>query len=115
MQVEKIIQHENFNYNDIDYDFSLLKLEKSLDYSDKIQPISLPEQDESVDDDTLCFVTGWGTTQNTQESREQLRAAYVPSVNQQECAKAYNNINEITNQMICAGFRKGQVDACQGE
>lgn len=86
-----------------------------MEYSETIQAIALPEQDEPVDDDTLCYVTGWGNTQNSQESKEKLRAAFVPSVNQEKCAEAYRNFGSITDQMICAGFRKGQVDACQGD
>jgi trypsin len=115
IQVEEIIQHEDFNYQIIDFDFSLLKLDQSLEFSEKIRSIALPEQNEVVEDDTLCFVTGWGNTQNVQESREKLRAAFVPSVNQTSCTEAYESFGGITDQMICAGFRRGQVDACQGD
>lgn len=114
IQVERIIQHENFDYYTIDFDFSLLELETALVFSDQIQPIALPSQDEPVDDDTLCIISGWGNTQNAQESKEKLRAAYVPSVNQKECEAAYSSFGGITDRMICAGFKKGQVDACQG-
>lgn len=112
--VLRIIQHELFNYFTIDYDFALLELEQPLVFSDKIQAIALPAHDEPVTDDTLCMVSGWGNTQNVQESREKLRAAYVPSVNQDECSTAYGNFGGVTDRMICAGFKKGQVDACQG-
>lgn len=115
IQVEKIIQHENFNYYDIDFDFSVLKLSESLEYTENIKQIALPEQDEEVEDDTLCFVSGWGTTHSSNQSREKLRAAYVPSVNQEFCTEAYKNFGPITDQMICAGFKRGQVDACQGQ
>lgn len=114
VQVAKIIQHDKFDYFTIDFDFSLLELATPLELSDRIQTIALPEQDEKVEDDTLCFVSGWGNTQNAQESKEKLRAAYVPSVNQEECDKAYQSHGGVTARMICAGFKKGQVDACQG-
>lgn len=39
----------------------------------------------------------------------------VPSVNQTECSKAYNNMGGITDRMICAGFKAGGKDACQGD
>lgn len=115
IQVQKIIQHEQFDYFTIDYDFSLLRLVKSIKFNELISAVALPEQDEAVDDETLCIVSGWGNTQNTQESREKLRAAYVPSVNQDECKNAYGNFGGISDRMICAGYKKGQVDACQGE
>lgn len=115
VQVEKIIQHEKFDYYNIDYDFSVLRLAESLNFTDSIKAVQLPEQDEEVEDGSLCFVSGWGTTHNSAQSREKLRAAFVPSVNQDDCAYAYSNFGPITNQMICAGFKKGQIDACQGE
>lgn len=114
IQVKTIIQHEKFDYFTIDFDFSLLELEQPLEFSDRIKAIALPEQDEKVEDETLCLVTGWGNTQNVQESREKLRAAIVPSVNQEDCNKAYQSYGGITDRMICAGFQRGQVDACQG-
>lgn len=104
-----------FDFFTIDYDFSLLELATSLMFSDKIQPIALPTQDEQVDDNSLCFVSGWGNTKNAQETRDKLRAAYVPSVNQNECQKTYDRFGDITDRMICAGYKKGGKDACQGD
>jgi trypsin len=115
IQVKRIIQHEKYNYFNIDYDFSLLELAETIQYSLQIQPIQLPEQDEPVEDDTLCLVSGWGNTQSAQEPRDKLRAAYVPSANQEECHEAYKAFGGITDRMICAGYKKGGKDACQGD
>lgn len=114
VKVEKILQHEKFDYSKIDFDFSLLKLAEPLTFSKQISPIALPSQDEPVEDDSLCFVTGWGNTQNSQESRDKLRAAFVPSVNQEECNTAYESFGGVTDRMICAGYKVGGKDACQG-
>lgn len=114
VKVEQILQHEKFDYSTIDYDFSLLKLAEPLTFSDSIKPIALPSQDEVVDDDSLCIVTGWGNTQSSQESRDKLRAAYVPSVNHIECNSAYQTFGGVTDRMICAGYKSGGRDACQG-
>lgn len=114
IQVKKIIQHEDFDYNTIDFDFSLLLLDEKFEFSETIQPIALPKQDEPVEDGTMSLVSGWGNTQNSLESREMLRAAYVPSVNQEECQEAYLLFGGVTDRMICAGYKKGGRDACQG-
>lgn len=108
VQVEEIIQHEDFDYNAIDWDFSLLRLAESLNFTDSIQAVLLPEQDEEVEDGTLCIVTGWGLTRNSTQSREKLRAAFVPSVNQEKCIDAYESFGPITDQMVCAGYKKGK-------
>ena len=114
IQVAEILQHESFDSWTIDFDFSILKLEESLKFSETIQPVALPTQDEEVPTGILCFVTGWGNTQNSAETREKLRGAFVPSVKQESCFKAYGNFGEITARMICAGYTKGGKDACQG-
>lgn len=57
-----------------------------------------------------------GNTRNTSESREKLRAAYVPVVKQSLCSHQYQMKGKIiTNSMICAGYKEGGRDACQGD
>lgn len=114
VNVEKIFQHEKFDYYTIDYDFSILKLEKNLEFSDKIKPVKLADLYKDVADGTNLTVSGWGNTQSSQESREILRAAFVPKFNQAKCNEAYKSYGGITDRMICAGFPSGGVDACQG-
>nr|ABV60308.1 putative trypsin [Lutzomyia longipalpis] len=113
--VKRIIQHPKFDYSTIDYDFSILELAAPVEFNEKLQPIRLPEQDEDVEDGTPLLVTGWGNTQNAQESREQLRAAIVPKSNDEVCNKAYGQFGGITARMICAGLPEGGKDACQGD
>ena len=114
VKVAKIHQHPSFSYITIDYDYSILELESELKFSDKIGTIGLPKHDEDVDDNAMCLVSGWGNTQNSSQSRDKLRGALVPKTNQEMCKEAYQFFGKITGRMICAGFEKGQVDACQG-
>lgn len=115
VSISRIVQHPQFSYSTIDYDYSLLQLAKSLSLSNSSQVIALPEQNEPVPDGTLCEVSGWGNTQSITQSRDKLRAAYVPSYNQAQCNKAYNMYGGVTDRMICAGFQQGGKDACQGD
>jgi trypsin len=115
VNVKRVVQHEKFNYNTIDFDFSLLELAEELEFDTVKQKVKLPEQDEPVKDGTLCEVTGWGVTQNPQESTEVLRVAYVPAVNQKECASSYSLFGGVTDRMLCAGYKEGGKDACQGD
>lgn len=62
IQVSKIVQHPQFNMDNIDYDFSLLKLETSIKLSASKKPVSLPTQSEEIPDKTKCLVSGWGDT-----------------------------------------------------
>lgn len=110
MSVERIEQHQQFNYSNIDYDYSLLKLSKPLNFSDSINAIKLPSIFDKVRDGTLCLVTGWGNTQNSTESRNNLRGAEVPIVNQRKCSNAYARYGGVTPRMVCAGFEIGGKD-----
>lgn len=112
-KVKRIVQHKQYNGRTIDYDFSLLELEDTIDFSEQAKPVALPGAEERVADNTTCLVTGWGATQST-ESGHRLRGAEIPIVNQEKCEKAYKQYGGITTRMICAGFDKGGKDACQG-
>lgn len=114
IQVKTIYQHELFDNEIIDYDFAILELLSELTFSLKIRPVELPQQNEAVLDETLCTISGWGHTQNILQSREKLRAAYVPTVKQETCNLAYNTFGGLTDTMICAGYMKGRIDSCQG-
>lgn len=107
--IKRIVQHHLFN-SKIDYDFSLLELSDTLEFSDKMQHIKLAAPPKSVNDGGLCLVTGWGATKNNSESRDNLRGAFVPIVNQRKCHQSYAKYGGITDRMICAGYEKGGKD-----
>lgn len=110
-ELEEVYVHDDFDYGTIDYDYSLLKLKNSLNFTDAIKSIALPEVDEDdIPDDTICIVSGWGNTMNSSESRLKLRAAKVPVVNQESCIKKYQSIGGVTPRMICAGYEEGGKD-----
>ncbi|XP_055907479.1 trypsin-1-like [Eupeodes corollae] len=113
--VKKVTVHPKYNPSTIDYDFSILELE---DYKTKgltSGNAKLPKAGEDVADGTLLQVTGWGNTQNSQESRLHLRAASVPKTNQEKCNSSYARYGGVTDRMLCAGLEKGGKDACQGD
>jgi trypsin len=113
--VKEIVQHQNFSYQNIDWDYSLIHLNASLNFDATKSAISLPEQNEVIKDKASCIVTGWGNTQNSSESRNVLRKADVPIVNQVKCSQAYKNYGGVTARMLCAGLEEGGKDACQGD
>uniref|UniRef100_A0A3F2YXL9 trypsin n=1 Tax=Anopheles funestus TaxID=62324 RepID=A0A3F2YXL9_ANOFN len=115
VRVARTLEHPNYDDNTIDYDYSLLELESELTFSDLVQPVALPEQDEAVEDGTMTTVSGWGNTQSAAESNAVLRAANVPTVNQEHCENAYKLSGGITERMLCAGYEQGGKDACQGD
>ncbi|EAU77992.1 AGAP012842-PA [Anopheles gambiae str. PEST] len=62
----------------------------------------------------MGIVSGWGLTLSDADSNDVLRATNVPTVNQQECNKAYQSMyGGITDQMFCAGYKQGGQDTCR--
>lgn len=112
--VAAFFQHPDYNSATIDFDYSILGLQKPLEYSSSIQPIALPD-DNNILDGAYCRVSGWGNTQNANESPLSLRAVNVPIVNQTDCHEAYARFGGVTERMICAGYPGGMKDACQGD
>lgn len=115
LRLQKIVQHEKFNFSNVDYDFSLLQLQHPIEFDETKKAIKLPDADQMFDDGEACFVSGWGNTQNLLESREWLRQVQVPLVNQQVCSDKYKQYGGVTERMICAGYLEGGKDACQGD
>ncbi|XP_054741883.1 trypsin-1 [Anastrepha obliqua] len=115
LRVKDIVQHEKFNFSNVDYDFSLLRLEKEIQFSENKKSVKLPEESNEFMDGDICYVTGWGNTQNASESRQWLRQAEVPLFNQDLCSEKYKKFGGVTERMICAGYLEGGKDACQGD
>lgn len=110
IDVKEIVQHQNFSYQNIDWDYSLIRLNESVDFDESKTAILLPETNEVIEDKASCAVTGWGNTQNATESRNVLRKADVPIVNQVKCSQAYKNYGGVTARMLCAGLEEGGKD-----
>ncbi|XP_036329071.1 trypsin-1-like isoform X2 [Rhagoletis pomonella] len=113
LRVNEIVQHEKFNYSNVDYDFSLLRLDKEIQFSENKKSVKLPGASDEFMDGDICYVTGWGNTQNESESRQWLRQAEVPIFNQDLCSEKYKQFGGVTERMICAGYLEGGKDACQ--
>uniref|UniRef100_A0A182TUE7 trypsin n=1 Tax=Anopheles melas TaxID=34690 RepID=A0A182TUE7_9DIPT len=112
VRVARIVPHPMHGSKN-NYDIALLELKNELTFSEKVQPISLPEQDEPIEEGTMGIVSGWGLTLSEADSNDVLRATNVPTVNQQECNKAYQSYGGITDQMFCAGYKQGGQDTCR--
>ena len=114
VKTKKIIMHPKYHSTTFDYDVALVKLETPLkEFSVYIRPVCMPARDEKFDEESKCYVTGFGRTQQGGELAGMLRMAKVPLVDAKKCKKAYGD--KLTERMICAGFPEGGIDACQGD
>lgn len=117
MNVEKVISHEKYNKHTVDYDIAVLKLAETLNFTKSVQPIALPELNETIPDGTKCLVSGWGVSKGViQSMSHELRAVRLSIMNHATCQANYRRKRyDITDRMICAGNKKGGKDSCYGD
>ncbi|KAJ8667871.1 hypothetical protein QAD02_009534 [Eretmocerus hayati] len=114
-RVRRVFIHDNYSSRSSDFDIAIIRLERRLLFNRRVSPINLPEPDDIFSSGDRVLVTGWGATESSGPSSDQLRAVEVPLVSSHQCQEQYTT-RRITLRMICAGFiGKGGKDACQGD
>uniref|UniRef100_A0A3Q0R4N6 Peptidase S1 domain-containing protein n=1 Tax=Amphilophus citrinellus TaxID=61819 RepID=A0A3Q0R4N6_AMPCI len=114
LAVERIVYHTRYRPKGLDYDIALMKLAKPLQVNGSVQPICLPSHGEEFKEGTLCWISGWGATEEDGEyTSVVLRSAKVPLISNQNCSKPEVYKGLLSSWMICAGYLEGGTDSCQ--
>lgn len=114
---KRVIPHPQYNGSTLDYDYALLELSgdsalRTIELNNT--EIQIPEQDSQ--DVINVWTSGWGATNEGSYSLPRiLNKVEVPLVTTAACnaTTAYNG--EVTERMICAGYKQGGKDSCQGD
>ncbi|RWS11346.1 Serine proteinase stubble-like protein [Dinothrombium tinctorium] len=113
--LDKVIKHENYsvgNENEQINDIALLHTSKPIDLSiSQINAICLPKKGEKSY--LKADLTGWGQTKQNGFANV-LRTTVVYPFPDSECRRFYKR-KFHANEMICAGLRNGNRDACHGD
>ncbi|XP_051994413.1 serine protease 33 [Xyrauchen texanus] len=121
--VQRVVVPEGYSNPQQGRDVALVQLRSPVTWSGRIQPVCLPHSGLQFDSGTLCYVTGWGHTQEgvPLTGAGALREVQVPLVDQSSCQSMYHiqsskseTVN-ILSDMICAGYMEGGKDSCQGD
>lgn len=122
-RVVRVFKHPEYDKQKVDNDIALLKLNAPLEYSERVKPACLPEQNEDIKLETAATIVGWGaisyqkdpiTKAPKVERDDMLYQAIVPIVDTEQCQKTYgDNLNPL--HVICAGYKDGKIDSCQGD
>ncbi|XP_053089833.1 transmembrane protease serine 3 [Pangasianodon hypophthalmus] len=115
LTVEKIIYHGRYRPKGLDYDIALLKLSQPLTFNGYIEPICLPNFGEEFEDGKICWISGWGATEDGGEASVSLHSARVPLISTKACSQPEVYQGYISPGMICAGYLEGGTDSCQGD
>jgi len=77
-------------------------------------PVCLPHPDVCFSSGMTCVVTGWGLTEERGKLADTLQVVGVKLMERSQCIQ-YAGYSEIAETMLCAGFEKGEHDACSGD
>ena len=123
VKIEKALSnpYKPFNRTTLENDIVLLKLEREIPFKeDFIQPACLPETNFKPSNETTCYVSGWGKSNNNDLNDLQddpnkplvLRWAKVPVI--EECEKLFfSSRNYGDDTVICASDENKAT--CKGD
>ncbi|KAL6468286.1 hypothetical protein MHYP_G00239630 [Metynnis hypsauchen] len=116
--VSKAISHPNYNPVTADNDIALLRLASPVKFTTYILPACLPSRSLAERmlhlNGTQTVVTGWGKQNKTASHYSSaLGFIHVPLVDHSECRRYM--VNNLTQNMLCAGIIGKVTDACEGD
>ncbi|XP_011053684.1 PREDICTED: serine proteinase stubble-like isoform X2 [Acromyrmex echinatior] len=117
-RVQIVASHPQFDARTFEYDLALLRFyDPLLPFQPNVLPICLPDDDETYVGRT-AYVTGWGRLYDEGPLPSVLQEVAVPVINNTVCEAMYKNagyIEHIPHIFICAGWRNGGFDSCEGD
>ena len=114
-KIEKLFIHPKYNTETQDNDVALIKLNRPATLNNRVNTICLPDDSFHFPPGTRCTISGFGATAWMGSASNVLMQAEVPIVSMKICSHEASYGGKVTKNMICAGMRKGGVDACQGD
>lgn len=109
-KIHKLYSSSNYNC-----DIGLIKLSEPVDTTKlPLNPVCLAEKHKAFIKEK-SVVAGWGATSEGGSLSNKLLQVEVPVWSNAECKMSGYGKNRITDNMLCAGFKEGGKDACQGE
>lgn len=117
MKVVKVIPHEKYNSSTMDSDFALIQIAQNSSY----QPVALNDTEILVSEDLtatpiMATTAGWGALKESSYGLpDMLQKVNVPLVSEKACNDKLAYDGDITETMLCAGYKAGGKDSCQGD
>ncbi|XP_045461081.1 serine proteinase stubble [Harmonia axyridis] len=116
-RVQIVASHPQFDPRTFEYDLALLRFYEPVTFQPNILPVCVPQSDENFVGRT-AYVTGWGRLYEDGPLPSVLQEVSVPVVNNSVCESMYRSagyIEHIPHIFICAGWRRGGFDSCEGD
>ncbi|KAH7643901.1 trypsin-1 [Dermatophagoides farinae] len=116
--VRRKVVHEGYNPATYQNDIALLELNQDVIYRPHILPICLPPKGRNFTGEKATAV-GWGRTQYAVSTSpgilQKVDVEVLDSDDCQEWMKNAGRREKIFSNMLCAGYKDGGRDSCQGD
>lgn len=105
-------------------DIALIELRDVVRYTDYILPVCLPSMTTTFPMGLKCWATGWGSIQpgGGLAYPKVLQKVDLPIIDTNTCDEWYHLDSTVSStipivypDMICAGYKQGNKDACKGD
>ena len=110
--------HPNYNSRTFENDIALIKLSVEVTFKEHIVPACLPNKNELYTK-RVAYATGWGrTSYNRPASLSALQRVSLIVIDNSVCQswlKEAGRREKIFPGMLCAGYKEGKKDSCQGD
>lgn len=115
LRVDSVTIHPEYDADTVDNDVALLRLPVILTPSPSRGIACLPASKQPLPTNQLCTIIGWGKSSVTDDfGTDVLHEVRVPIVSPETCREVYIDYR-ITDNMFCAGYRRGKMDSCAGD
>ncbi|XP_012272842.1 chymotrypsinogen B isoform X2 [Orussus abietinus] len=115
LRVDAVMIHPDYDADTVDNDVALLRLPVTLTPAATRGVACLPAPRQSLPTNQLCTIIGWGKSRATDDfGTDVLHEAKIPIVSAETCREVYVDYR-ITDNMFCAGYRRGRMDSCAGD
>jgi len=112
--IAEIIFHPSYDPSTYNNDLVLIKLARKATINDRVRTVCLPDQNSTFDVGQKCVIAGWGLLKAYGRGPKILQQAQVPLVSHTTCKASYP-YHKVSDNMLCAGYSSGGIDACQGD
>lgn len=115
LRVDSVTIHPEYDADTVDNDVAMLRLPVTLTASPSRGIACLPAPSQPLPANQLCTIIGWGKSRVTDDyGTDVLHEARIPIVSSEACRNVYVDYR-ITDNMFCAGYRRGKMDSCAGD
>nr|ART88738.1 serine protease [Azemiops feae] len=111
---EKFFCLSSKNYTTWDKDIMLIRLNRPVNNSTHIAPLSLPSSPPTLG--SVCRIMGWGAiTSPNMTFPDVPHCANINLIDYSVCRAAYPELLPAKSRTLCAGILQGGTDTCKGD